>query len=173
MKKTGTILWNFIEGIARFILIKLLRLKFTDEAWANLMQFVKFAIVGLTNTLIGYVVYILTLNILKWTHICADYEYVVAQISMYVLSVLWSFYWNNKAVFKQEEGEKRSWPAALLKTYVSYAFTSLLLSEGLLYLEIEIWGWSDTISPLVNLLITVPLNFVIQKFWAFKAVRHR
>ena len=95
-------------------------------------------------------------------------EYFYAQIVMFILSVLWSFYWNNKAVFRQKDGEERNWPIALLKTYVSYAFTCLILSELLMYLEIEKWGWNDTISPLINMLITTPINFIIQKFWAYK-----
>ena len=52
--------------------------------------------------------------------------------------------------------------------YVSYAFTSLFLSEVLLLLWVECLGINEYVAPVLNLLVTVPLNFFIQKYWAFK-----
>lgn len=171
MKKIGNFLWSIIENIARFFLIKLFHIKFSEDAWNGLMQFIKFGIVGVSNTLIGYLIYVVSLNVFKLLGMFIGKEYFFAQIIMFLLSVLWSFYWNNKAVFKKEEGEKRNWVWALLKTYATYAFTSIFLSELLLFIEIEKLGWNDTVSPLLNLLITVPINFLIQKFWAFRKTR--
>ena len=57
--------------------------------------------------------------------ILPEADYLIAQLIGFVLSVLWSFYWNNKMVFVQEEGQQRVWWKALLKTYVSYSFTGL------------------------------------------------
>ena len=95
-------------------------------------------------------------------------DYLIAQILMFLLSVLWSFYWNNKMVFKQEDGENRNLWKALLKTYISYAFTSLFFSTFLLTIWVSIVGISEFVAPIINLIITVPLNFLIQKFWAFR-----
>jgi putative flippase GtrA len=53
------------------------------------------------------------------------------------------------------------------KTYLSYGAT-FLLSTVLLYLEVDVWQWSAVIAPVANLLITIPLNFLLNKFWAFK-----
>ena len=86
----------------------------------------------------------------------------------FVLSVLWSFYWNNKKVFVLQEGEKRSMWQALLKTYISYSFTGLFLNSALLVLWIRVLGISEFIAPIINLLVSVPLNFIINKFWAFR-----
>ena len=43
-------LWKIIEKMIDFILCKLLRLKINETQWEALMQFVKFGIVGLSNT---------------------------------------------------------------------------------------------------------------------------
>ena len=134
----------------------------------TLIQFIKFGIVGLSNTLLGYVIYVVTLRILRAAQVFPEADIFLAQLVMFLLSVLWSFYWNNRMVFKAKEGEKRDWLPALLKTYVSYAFTSLFLSEVLLALWVKVLGISAYIAPLINLLITVPLNFVLQKYWAFR-----
>lgn len=82
--------------------------------------------------------------------------------------MLWSFYWNNKYVFKQNEGQERNIFAALLKTYVSYAFTGLFLNSVLSFIWVEIIGVSKLIAPIINLLVSVPINFLMNKFWAFK-----
>ena len=96
------------------------------------------------------------------------YDVYVAQLVMFLLSVAWSFYWNNKYVFVNTPGKKRNVLVALLKTYMSYAFTSLFLSEVLLMLWVEVLNINEYVAPILNLLITVPLNFLIQKFWAFR-----
>ena len=110
----------------------------------------------------------ISLKILRSLGLFPDIDLYIAQFSMFVLSVAWSFYWNNKMVFKQKDGEKRNILSALIKTYISYAFTSLILAEILLYLWCNLLGVNEYIAPIINLLITVPLNFFIQKFWAFK-----
>lgn len=93
---------------------------------------------------------------------------MLAQIIAFLLSVLWSFYWNNKKVFLPEEGKERSIWKALLKTYISYSFTGLFLNSILLILWVDVLEISEFVAPVFNLLISVPLNFIINKFWAFK-----
>ena len=133
----------------------------------TLIQFFKFGIVGISNTLIGYIIYVVTLRLLKAAALFPGSDIYIAQLVMFLLSVLWSFYWNNKIVFHTREGEKRNWLPVLLKTYLSYAFTSLFLSELLLMLWVRVFSISEYIAPLLSLLITVPLNFILQKYWAF------
>ena len=126
----------------------------------HLMQFIKFGIVGLSNTLISYVTYIVLISI--------GVNYLCASIAGFIVSVLNSFYWNNKYVFKQSDGEQRSLWKTLLKTFLSYAGTGLLLSNVLLVIWVELCGIPEWMAPIINLVITVPLNFVINKYWAFK-----
>lgn len=47
-------------------------------------------------------------------------------------------------------------------------FTGLFLNTVLSVLWVQILGISKMIAPIVNLLISVPLNFIMNKFWAFK-----
>lgn len=92
---------------------------------------------------------------------------LVSQGIAFVLSVLWSFYWNNKVVFADGGGERNLWKA-LAKTYVSYSFTGLFLNSILLVLWVQVFHISEFIAPVINLLISVPLNFLMNKLWAFK-----
>lgn len=56
----------------------------------------------------------------------------------------------------------------LLKTYVSYSVTGLFLNSILLVLWVNIFSISEFIAPIINLLVSVPLNYIINKLWALK-----
>ena len=78
------------------------------------MQFVKFGMVGLSNTLLSYILNVMVLLILM--PFSVSWDFFAGNIVGFVLSVLWSFYWNNRLVFTVKEGEHRSMWKALLKT---------------------------------------------------------
>lgn len=171
MQYFGKKFWNIIEKMACTCFIYLFKLVGktpSENQMDTLMQFLKFGIVGVSNTLISYVLYSGSLLIFRRLKIFPQSDYLIAQVIQFVLSVLWSFYWNNKKVFVLQEGERRSMWQALLKTYISYSFTGLFLNSALLVLWIRVLGISEFIAPIINLLVSVPLNFIINKFWAFE-----
>lgn len=161
-------IWNLIESLMKFFFVKVLHIKFTEEKWEALVQFVKFGIVGVSNTVISYVLYTGSLLLMRQFSLFPQVDYLLAQIVAFVLSVLWSFYWNNKMVFTLNDGEERSIIKSLIKTYISYSFTGLFLNSILLILWVQVIGISEFIAPIINLLVSVPINFLINKFWAFK-----
>ena len=126
----------------------------------NILQFIKFGLVGVSNTLVSMACYYVVLFINeKW--------YMIGSILGTVLSIANAFYWNDKYVFKNSNNDKKSKLKRLGKTYISYGGTSIL-SNLLLYLEVSIFAINKTIAPIVNLIITIPLNFIINKIWTFK-----
>ena len=144
----------------RLVFVKILRIKISNEAWNKLFQFVKFGIVGLSNTLISYVVYVV--------FVALGIHYLVASLVGFFASVINAYYWNNKYVFQNEQGEQRVWWKAFLKTVASYAGTGIVLNNILLILWVEVAGLPEMLGPVVNLFITIPLNFLLNKYWAFK-----
>lgn len=127
----------------------------------NITQFIKFGIVGLSNTLISYGTYA-GLTFL-------GVPYILSSVIAFFISVLNSFYWNNKYVFKQGNGEKRNMWAALIKTFAAYAGTGFVLNNILLYIGVEYLHFSKYIVPIFTLVITVPINFLVNKFWSFRS----
>ena len=144
---------------------KALHIRLSDSMIEWLAQFIKFGLVGVSNTLLSYLIYIFVIWILKPYNVYFDY--ILGSVLGFILSVLWSFFWNSKLVFN-EGSEKRNILKSLLKTYLSYAATGIVLANILLYVFVEIFGISKEIAPLLNLLITVPLNFILNKYWAFR-----
>lgn len=130
-----------------------------------LFQFVKFGLVGVTNTLLSYVLNIVVLYLLA--PLTISWDYIAGNIVGFVLSVLWSFYWNRRFVFQKEKATLSAELVMLLKTYAAYALTGILLNNLLSWLWIERFDISKYVAPLINLIISVPLNFIINKFWTF------
>ncbi|MBQ4283434.1 MAG: GtrA family protein [Lachnospira sp.] len=150
----------------------------------SLIQFIKFGLVGVSNTIVSYVIYALVYT--------PTDNYVLANIVGWAISVLNAYVWQNLFVFKEEEGkEKRVWWKVLLKTYMAYAFTGLILSNVLLWLWLDVIGigaylngvvtwlgefgievtaekFAGYIAPFLNMAVTIPTNFLVNKFWAYR-----
>ncbi len=158
--------WDIIEKLIEFIIFKLLKMRISEEKWNAFLQFVKFGMVGVSNTVISYLIYVVVLKFCEKFGLIPQSDYILAQIISFFLSVLWSFYWNRKFVFQADDNT--SFIKSLLKTYMSYAFTGIFLSNILLIIWIKYMGIPKIIAPIFNLVISVPINFILNKFWAFK-----
>lgn len=151
----------------------------------TLWQLIKFGLVGVSNTIVSYVVNSVCYLVLGFN------EYVATFLG-FVISVLNAYFWQSRFVFREsEDGEHRVWWQVLIKTYISYAFSGLLLTEFLLFLWIQVLDIGQYMTPLadwlanygvhmtpkdvavllvpfINMAITIPLNFCINKFWAYR-----
>lgn len=133
----------------------------------TVIQFIKFGIVGVSNTLVSYLLNLLCLFVLDKYDVAFDY--VIANTVAFVLSVLWSFYWNEHFVFTEKQEEYSSNRLVrLLKMYLSYGFTGIILNNVLSFLWISELGISKVIAPLMNSAIGVPINYVLNKKWTFE-----
>ncbi len=126
----------------------------------TITQFMKFGIIGAVNTVITYA---LTNGGYYIFHL---HEQICNLIS-FVITVFIGFMLNGKFVFKEEE-EKRSFWKSLFKVYASYSITGLFLNGLLLFIEEQIFNIPHYIATLMNLVVTVPLNFILNKFWAYR-----
>lgn len=150
-------------------------------------QAIKFGIVGLVNTFVSYAVYTF------FYYVLGTNEHV-ANIMGFVISVFNAWIWQSRFVFKEDESkEKRVWWQVLIKTYISYSFTGLFLTELLLIVWLKLvciqnfdgpfmewvnsfgiitfnntYDFSVSLAPFLNMVITIPINFLINKFWAYR-----
>jgi putative flippase GtrA len=156
------------------------------KKYQTLWQFIKFALVGASNTVVNLIVY------MTFCHIIGTNVHV-ANVTAFMVSVLWGYFLQSRFVFKEnEDAEKRVWWKTLIKTYVAYSFTGLFLTEILLIFWLDFVNLSqyltplaqwlkaninftmsevklaETIVPFMNMVVTVPINFCVNKFWAYK-----
>ncbi len=141
-------------------------LKNSEGKAKGLLQFFKFGIVGVSNTAISYALNIAVLKGLEPFDV--PWDYIAGNCVAFFLSVLWSFYWNRRFVFCKEQSDQAVILKQLLRTYIAYGFTGIVLNNALSWLWINQFGISKYLAPLINLIVSVPLNYVINKFWAFR-----
>lgn len=121
----------------------------------GVVQFIKFGIVGVSNTVISLAVYYLVL----WF----GAAYLIANTISWIAGVFNAFYWNNRYVFKNDT----PWFKILVKTYISYG-ASFIAGSILLVIFVEVFHISDKIAPLLTLVLSIPMNFIMNKYWTFK-----
>ncbi len=161
-------IWSLLEKTARIVLSPILTRiypKWDEKNWEEFFRFVKFAMIGVSNACVSYTVYLTCLFLLKPLH--WNYDYMAGNTMGFLISVLWSYNLNSRLVFSVKPGEKRSAPKTLLKTYLSYGFSGIILNNLLGTLWIRGLGVSKYLSPFLNLLFTVPVNYLLNKFWAY------
>lgn len=123
------------------------------------IQFVKFGFVGLSNTLVSLLTYYVVI-------FCGGH-YLFANTLGFVLGTLNAYWWNSHFVFKSEVVQnKASGMASLFKSFVSYG-ASFVLSSVLLYFQVQMLGISEMVAPVINVMITTPINFLMNKLWVF------
>ena len=131
---------------------------------ALIIQAFKFGIVGLSNTAVWLIIYYI------FVYIDKDL-YLIGNFVGFVVSVANAFFWNSRYVFKDKNvvrnGVFERIIRPLLKSYVAYGVT-FLISQGLLYLLVTQLNVSEIIAPLLILIVTIPLNFLLNKLWTFK-----
>lgn len=120
----------------------------------NLSQFLKFSIVGISNTLISLFVYYILIYF--------NIHYIIANIIGFIVSVLNSYYWNRRYVFKRDMKIN-----AIIKIFISYGIT-LILNTTLLYIMVNYLKISSYIAPIINVFIITPVNYRLNKYWVFK-----
>lgn len=127
----------------------------------NLIQLIKFALVGFSNAVVLFLVYngLLLLGV----------NYQIAYAIGFILSVLNAYFWNNRYVFHDKTS---SFVQKIIKVYASYIFT-YILSAILLYVWIQMVGVPKEIAPIINIVITTPVNFLLNKLWAFRNKKNK
>lgn len=146
-------------------------------------QFIKFGLIGICNSCVNYIIYAACIRV--------DMHYVTANIIGFIVTVGFAYVLQKYLVFyKEAQKGKQVWWKMLIKTYVSYAFTGLVLTNVLSVLWMEVIGfevilepfyrltrrwfyWKDAytfaeyIVPFVNAVLIMPVNFILNKYWTY------
>ena len=145
---------------------RLKRLK-EHRLYGPLMQFARFGLVGVSNTAISYAVEMLGYYVL-FANAPMDERVKVALVSAlsFAVSTVNSYYWNNRFVFGGGKKPFLKHLAAYFRMAACYALTGLALSP-LIKLGLGRLGLPFWLASISTLIVTIPLNFVLNKFWAF------
>lgn len=134
--------------------------------WDMGIQFFKFGLIGVLNTGISYTITNVGFYVFKINP-------QISNLLAFAITVLISFALNNRYVFnqdekKEEKKEKKKILKPLLKVYVSYSVTGIFLTGILIYVGEDILGIEHYLVTLGGIVVSVPINFMLNKFWAYK-----
>lgn len=166
MEKMLRLFWYTFVKIMDAVL-GVFHIRLQEKQRGALLQFMRFGFVGLSGTILGYLIYLAVLMLLRTVEGTARFDYLIGNVVSWALGVLWNFYWNRKYVFVSSDKEI-PWPRALMKTYISYAFSGLIISNILSFIWVGFLKIDKVWAPILNLFVTVPINYLMNKFWAFR-----
>jgi len=159
-------------------------MKTTSSFGRLFVQFFKFGLVGLSNTALSWVTTFAVIAILgTWLGIndlviggvtIPNFAVNLGNVAGFVVGVINSYCLNKRYVFKNKQ--ETSGKKAFAKTFICYGST-FLLSMVLMNLLLEVahihivlgdMDVTDYVATMLRLLVTIPLNFIANKLWAFK-----
>lgn len=136
---------------------------------SGILQFIKFGLVGVSNTLISYGIEMLCYYVIFASSSVNETAKIwITSVVAFIISVTNSYYWNNRFVFKADA--KLSLKAHMgryLRTVACYGLTGMILAP-ILKMWVSGMGVPYWLASMGTLIVTIPLNFVLNKFWAFK-----
>lgn len=124
----------------------------------TLWQFFKFGLVGCSNSAVTLIVYYICIWLLG-----AEF-YLLGQTVGYIAAVINSFFWNSRYVFNDSQVNKtKAFVKMCLCNVVVYVMQMVLL-----YGLVDILSISEKLAPVMVIFITLPVNFILNKVFAFR-----
>lgn len=157
-------IWRKIEAV---ILVACSKMRLSEKKTDTVIEFFRFGIVGISNTILFYLIYAAVVLILERINLFTSFDYIIGNIAAWLLSVLWSFFLNRAFVFNAEKNTE-SLLYTLFKCYASYALTGLVLNNVLSLIWINGFHLNKMVAPIINLLFSVPINYLLNKYWTFR-----
>ena len=114
-------------------------------------EIIKFIIVGFINTLNYYLVYLTLLKVF-------NLPYLTSHIIGFLLSFIISFLLNCYFVYKVQP----TW-----RKFISFPLTQVInisVQTFLLWILVDTYKMSAIYAPIIGLIITVPITFILSKY---------
>jgi len=121
----------------------------------NFQKLIKFSIVGLSNTLISYLVFVILFQFF-------NIDYLISSIFAYIAGLLNSYFWNLRWTFKEEHSNK------IFLKFLIVNILSILSKLLLIYSMVEYLHYNELVAELLAMLSVIVLNFIGNNFWTFR-----
>jgi hypothetical protein len=79
MEKLLRKIWHLVTGLMEWF-FRLLHIRLSEGQWEALKQFVKFGMIGVTNTAVSYCIYLAVLLFLQRRNLFPDTDYLIGNV---------------------------------------------------------------------------------------------
>ena len=121
----------------------------------NIIKFFKFTLVGFSNTLISYLVFLLIFKVF-------GIFYMLASAIGYLTAVLNSYFWNLRWTFKSTHSVN------VFGKFVIVNVVSLFVNLLIMRILVEIISIDELISQIFAIIGALIINFSGNNLWTFK-----
>ena len=118
---------------------------------SNLIEFLKYAIVGCINTADYYLSYLIFMDIFK-------FSYKISFIMGYVVSIVGSYFLNTYFTYKQKPSVKK-----FLIFPLTYVPNFIIQYVGMILLVDRI-NMGRKVAPVITALVATPITFFVTKY---------
>lgn len=125
-------------------------------AHRELRRVVKYCIVGASNTLIDFAVYVALVTIGVWYPLAKVAAFAVAIANGYTFNRTWTF---------RAGGHRK----VMLAKYAVVQTSCLLLNLGLLVMFVEVAGLHEVVAQAIALPFIALVGFLAQRLWTFRS----
>ena len=122
----------------------------------NILQFIRFGLVGIIATLCHMGTLIILVEIFK-------YIPLLASTIGFILAVLVSYILNYRFTFMVSGSHAMFFPR-----YLIVCITGLTINTSIMYVTVNVLNWWYIIGQISTLAIVPVTNFTLNKFWTFK-----
>jgi putative flippase GtrA len=136
-----------------------------DRLKRNGIQFIKFCFVGGSGVIVNLAVFNLTLFV--WRAATGDTPTVAIYLGNalgFVVSVLTNYYLNRRWTFRSSGAVSRELPKFFTVSIVAY-----VVNLGILTLCLSALHLGANASQIIAIACVMPINFVLNKLWSFRA----
>jgi putative flippase GtrA len=126
----------------------------------NWLQLIRFAGVGVTGYVVNLAVFALCVH-------GAGIDYKVAAVIAYVVSVINNFWWNRHWTFSHSKRETH--PVEQGLKFFAVSLVTFGFSYVVLISLVDGAGLDKVIAQAISIAAAMPLNFMGQKLWSFRA----
>ena len=118
-------------------------------------QIIKFGMVGVANTIIGYFTYLIL--------IAEGINVQLAMAGNWIIGSIFSFFLNKYWTFGQKNNDFKS-----VIRFIMVCTFAMLLNIALVTIAVNYIGMEKRIGGLVSMIFVIAVNFIGQKFFAFR-----
>ena len=146
------------ESIVIKKILSIFKINVSKEKEELLIQIINFLIVGGIATLIDWLLYFILYNYVKLSPLLAN-------IISYSISTLYSYIISVKFVFNVNKNNSKKKNFII---FVTLSIIGLLLSEGLIYLMVNVFDLHKMLAKVISTIIVMFFNFVSKKYFLEK-----
>ncbi|MDR1319864.1 MAG: GtrA family protein [Gracilibacteraceae bacterium] len=126
------------------------------NAKSQLSEMIRFGLVGVANTVVGYGVYLLGLKVLALA-------YPVAMGAGTVCGIINSYFWNKKFTFRS----KNKYSLREMTKFISVYVVQYLFNISVIFVLTNYIGVSESVAGLFGILAGTMISYCGHKFWTF------